>query len=145
MAAHLLRNFFWYEFVFPLVGSNSSCKSLCFCSESWSCYSKSEVFWSAPFICFSNDSFCKSKHECRSMHSAVFRSSSFWNLERDHFKTWHSWQEKFEGLASVFCFLGAGSPSGFVTSFFGGVKTKHLVYQSFVFILYFFCLICKLY
>ena len=95
------------------------------CSKSWSCVSKSQISSNATFICFSNASFCKAKHECKSLHSAVFRSRPFWSLERENFKTWNSWQEKFEGLPSVFCFLGAGLPSYFVTCFFGsGGKTK---------------------
>ena len=105
-AAHLLEFFLDMSLFFLLVRSNSSRKSPCFCSKSWSYISKSEISSSAPLICFSNYSFCKSKCECRSLRSAVFRSRSFWSLEKERFKTWHSWQEKVEGLTSVFGFWG---------------------------------------
>lgn len=105
-AAHLLEFFLDMSLFFLLVRSNSSRKSPCFCSKSWSYFSKSEISSSAPLICFSNYSFCKSKCECRSLRSAVFRSRSFWSLEKERFKTWHSWQKKVEGLTSVFGFWG---------------------------------------
>ena len=133
-ALHLLANFALCYFNSFLASISSPCKIACFCWKSRSCYSNSEILWSA--LCFSNWKIFLSEHKCESNseHSDVFKVRSSCSCEIETCKTGQFSKMKLVGLACDFGFLAASSPSEFLLT--SGIlgKIKGPLHQPILFL-----------
>ena len=103
-AQHLPANFNLHSLNYFLALKSTPSKMACFCWNSRSFLSNSEILSSA--LCFSNwkNSLSKHKSECNFEHSDVFRVRSFCSSDIDTCKTGQFSQMKLAGLAFGFGF-----------------------------------------